>query len=53
VNGTLAKAAPRFRGLAELGVDRIVAPVVVNDGPRLARTLAEHVLPAFRGADPA
>jgi 5,10-methylenetetrahydromethanopterin reductase len=47
IAGTPAEAAPRLRALAELGVDRIVAPVVVSDGPRLVRTLAEHILPAF------
>ena len=51
IAGTPAEAAARFRALAELGVDRIVAPVVVSDGRRLVRTLAEHVLPAFRGFD--
>ena len=49
IAGTPAEAAPRFRALAELGVDRIVTPVVVSDGPRLVRTLAEHVLPTLRG----
>ena len=49
IAGTPTEAAPRFRALAELGVDRIVTPVVVSDGPRLARTLAEHILPALRG----
>lgn len=47
IAGTPHDAVPRFRELAALGVDRIVAPVVVSDGMRLARTLAEHVLPAL------
>jgi 5,10-methylenetetrahydromethanopterin reductase len=51
IAGTPAEAAPRFRALAELGVDRIVTPVVVSDGPRLVRTLAEHVLPALHGLE--
>jgi alkanesulfonate monooxygenase SsuD/methylene tetrahydromethanopterin reductase-like flavin-dependent oxidoreductase (luciferase family) len=51
IAGTPAEATPRFRALAELGVDRIVAPVAVSDGPRLVRTLAEHILPAFCGFD--
>ena len=38
IAGTPAEAVPRFRALAELGVDRIVAPVVVSDGPRLVRS---------------
>jgi 5,10-methylenetetrahydromethanopterin reductase len=45
VAGTPEEAAARFRELAALGVDRIVAPVVVADGRRLARTLAERVVP--------
>jgi 5,10-methylenetetrahydromethanopterin reductase len=51
IAGTPAEAAPRLRALAELGVDRIVAPIVVSDSLRLVRTLAEHILPAFRSFD--
>jgi alkanesulfonate monooxygenase SsuD/methylene tetrahydromethanopterin reductase-like flavin-dependent oxidoreductase (luciferase family) len=45
IAGSPEEAAARFRAIASLGVDRIVAPIVVADGPRLARTLAERVLP--------
>jgi len=38
-----AEAAPRFRALADLGGGRIVAPVVVSDGPALrARGVARN-----------
>jgi 5,10-methylenetetrahydromethanopterin reductase len=47
IAGTPEEAAVRYREIASLGVDRIVAPVVVADGRRLARSLAEHVLPAL------
>jgi 5,10-methylenetetrahydromethanopterin reductase len=47
IAGTPEEAAARLRELAALGVDRIVAPVVVSDGRRLARTLAERLLPAL------
>jgi 5,10-methylenetetrahydromethanopterin reductase len=47
VTGTAEEAAVRFRELAGLGVDRIVATVAVPDPLGAARALAASVLPAL------
>jgi 5,10-methylenetetrahydromethanopterin reductase len=52
VSGTPAEAVERLRALADLGVDRLVCPLVSSD-PRLQlRLLAERVAPGVRAQSP-
>ena len=45
IAGTPTEVIPRFRAIMEIGVDRIVIPLTVKDGPKFMRLFAEKVIP--------
>jgi 5,10-methylenetetrahydromethanopterin reductase len=52
VSGTPADAVVRLRAVADLGVDRLVCPLVASDPRHQLRLLAERVAPGVRSQSP-
>jgi 5,10-methylenetetrahydromethanopterin reductase len=48
IAGTPEEVVPRFRAIAEMGVDRIVIPLIGNDRQKMLETLATKVMARLR-----